>query len=88
VSGADKPARRDPWAPPRAALELRPSSRQSPRQELPQNADDAKGALRAMLFAPALVIGPLAVLFMLFAGGWWTVVAAVTAYFGYRLYRR
>lgn len=76
--------RRDPWAPPKAALEPRLAPPQSP----PPDADDAKGALRAMLFAPALVVGPLAVLFMLLAGGWWYLVAAVTAYFGYRLYRR
>jgi len=79
-----QPERRDPWAPPKAALEVR----KAPRQEPPQDADDARGALRAMLFAPALVIGPIAVLFMLFAGGWWYLIAAATVFAGYRLYRR
>ncbi|MRR08841.1 hypothetical protein EG831_01860 [bacterium] len=84
MSEALKPGGKDPWTPPKAALEPRKAA--SP--PLSQETGDARGALRAMLFAPALVIGPVAVLFMLMAGGAWYAVAALTVYFGWRLYRR
>lgn len=77
-----RPTGFEPWTPPKAPLE----ASELPVPDAPV-ADQSSGPLRAALFAPAVVILPLAGLFMLFAWGWWFVLAVGAAYLGYRVFR-
>lgn len=73
----------NPWQPPKAALEETPATDQ-------ENSDLANSTApwRAALFAPAIVIGPIACLFMIGAWGWQFVLWAAAAAGVYWLYRR
>ncbi|MFZ2266683.1 MAG: hypothetical protein WAV95_03815 [Azonexus sp.] len=73
----------NPWQPPKAALEenLVPDLEKS-------DFSNSTAPWRAALFAPAIVIGPIAGFFMLGAWGWRFALVAAAAVIVYWLYRR